>query len=100
MADHLVAILGEFLFTGPVDRDRNQLPSPEELKRKILIKGKKLRPRGVPGGCGGGGSGGSSAGLTSRHFECPETVDEETDGTGCSTPEIGNRAKANFTQGL
>ncbi len=43
MAEHLVQVLGDLLFTGEVDRERNRLPSPEELKRKILVKGKKIK---------------------------------------------------------
>ncbi len=83
MADHLVNILGDLLFTGPVDRDRSHLPSPEELRRKILLKGKKIRGKGSNGSASG------SAAVLPRHFECPEPVDEEADGTGYSTPEIG-----------
>ena len=38
MAQHLVQILGEFMVKGAVDKNRNSLPSPQDLKRKILIK--------------------------------------------------------------
>ena len=41
MADHLVDILGEILFTDEVNESRNALPSPEELKFKVLVKAKK-----------------------------------------------------------
>ena len=41
MADHLVDILGEILFTDEVNESRNTLPSPEELKFKVLVKAKK-----------------------------------------------------------
>ena len=57
------------LFTGSVDRARNVLPSPSELKRKILIKARKLKSAG-DGGCGGAGL------LGDRHFRGPTTVEE------------------------
>ena len=40
------------LFTGSVDRARNVLPSPNELKRKILIKARKLKSAGDGGVAG------------------------------------------------
>ncbi|XP_070847244.1 1-phosphatidylinositol 4,5-bisphosphate phosphodiesterase delta-3-A-like isoform X2 [Chaetodon trifascialis] len=44
MARHLQSILGDKLLTKPLsDRDPHILPSPEDLKLKILIKGKKDR---------------------------------------------------------
>jgi len=43
MADHLKS-LGDLLFADKVDLDRDHLPSPEDLKRKVLIKAKKLPP--------------------------------------------------------
>ncbi|XP_029460968.1 1-phosphatidylinositol 4,5-bisphosphate phosphodiesterase delta-4 [Rhinatrema bivittatum] len=43
MAQHLKGILGEKLLTATLDgRIPAQLPSPEELKGKILLKGKKI----------------------------------------------------------
>uniref|UniRef100_UPI00398EF2B1 1-phosphatidylinositol 4,5-bisphosphate phosphodiesterase delta-3-like n=1 Tax=Pristiophorus japonicus TaxID=55135 RepID=UPI00398EF2B1 len=43
MARHLKGILGNMLVTTTIDgKVPKELPSPEELKRKILIKGKKL----------------------------------------------------------
>ncbi|XP_008111435.1 1-phosphatidylinositol 4,5-bisphosphate phosphodiesterase delta-3 isoform X1 [Anolis carolinensis] len=43
MARHMKAILGDMLLTQPLDGDvPKQLPSPEQLKWKILVKGKKL----------------------------------------------------------
>ncbi len=60
MADHLINILGELLYRGPVDRSKSHLPSPLELKRKILIKAKKIKSRA------------SSSSLHMwHHFECP-----------------------------
>ena len=43
MASHLVNILGEALFTEPVDMNKHELPSPEFFRNKILIKTKKLQ---------------------------------------------------------
>ncbi|XP_061446455.1 1-phosphatidylinositol 4,5-bisphosphate phosphodiesterase delta-3 isoform X2 [Rhineura floridana] len=43
MAQHMKTILGDMLLTQPLDGDTpKQLPSPEQLKWKILVKGKKL----------------------------------------------------------
>lgn len=42
MADHLRTILGDLLYSAPVDESQNELPSPEKLKRKVLVKAKKL----------------------------------------------------------
>nr|XP_021530282.1 1-phosphatidylinositol 4,5-bisphosphate phosphodiesterase delta-4-like [Aotus nancymaae] len=43
MARHLTEILGEQLLSTTLDGLLpTQLPSPEELRRKILVKGKKL----------------------------------------------------------
>ncbi|NWV36859.1 PLCD3 phosphodiesterase, partial [Grantiella picta] len=53
MARHMKAILGDKLLTQPLHgQDPHDLPSPEQLKEKILVKGKKLpelwqEPRGV-----------------------------------------------------
>ncbi|KAG8443531.1 hypothetical protein GDO86_012076, partial [Hymenochirus boettgeri] len=51
MAEHLKSILGDMLLTAPLEGKLKAFPSPEQLKGKILIKGKKLdklgdRPRG------------------------------------------------------
>lgn len=44
IAQHLTEILGEQLLSTTLDGLLpTQLPSPEELRRKILVKGKKLR---------------------------------------------------------
>uniref|UniRef100_A0A8C4FEY2 Phosphoinositide phospholipase C n=1 Tax=Catagonus wagneri TaxID=51154 RepID=A0A8C4FEY2_9CETA len=44
IAAHLTQILGEQLLSTTLDGQLpTQLPSPEELRRKILVKGKKLR---------------------------------------------------------
>jgi len=44
IAEHMKSYLGPMLYTDPVGEDRTALPSPEELKHKILIKAKKLPP--------------------------------------------------------
>ncbi|XP_067825229.1 1-phosphatidylinositol 4,5-bisphosphate phosphodiesterase delta-3-like [Heptranchias perlo] len=44
MARHLKGILGDMLVTATIDgKVPKELPSPEKLKRKILIKGKKFK---------------------------------------------------------
>ncbi|KAG8446963.1 hypothetical protein GDO86_014415 [Hymenochirus boettgeri] len=45
MAYHLLNILGDMLVTKPHGADSTRLPSPEALKRKIILKGKKLSNR-------------------------------------------------------
>ncbi|XP_052555496.1 1-phosphatidylinositol 4,5-bisphosphate phosphodiesterase delta-3 isoform X1 [Tympanuchus pallidicinctus] len=43
MARHMKAILGDMLLTKPLEgQDPSVLPSPEQLKGKVLVKGKKL----------------------------------------------------------
>uniref|UniRef100_A0A8C2ZQU4 Phosphoinositide phospholipase C n=1 Tax=Cyclopterus lumpus TaxID=8103 RepID=A0A8C2ZQU4_CYCLU len=44
MAQHMKKILGDKLFNEPPNKEENYLPSPEKLKGKILIKGKRLPP--------------------------------------------------------
>jgi hypothetical protein len=44
MAEHMKTYLGSMLFADPVGEERITLPSPEELKHKILVKAKKLPP--------------------------------------------------------
>uniref|UniRef100_H3BYG3 Phosphoinositide phospholipase C n=1 Tax=Tetraodon nigroviridis TaxID=99883 RepID=H3BYG3_TETNG len=57
MAHYLVSILGEKLLRAPIDHPATgELPSPNDLKHKILIKNKKLKPK----------------------TEAEESVDEET----------------------
>ncbi len=38
MAEHMKTYLGSMLYTDPVEDHRTALPSPEELKQKILVK--------------------------------------------------------------
>ncbi|NXF51616.1 PLCD3 phosphodiesterase, partial [Oceanites oceanicus] len=43
MARHMKVILGDMLLTQPLEgQDPHDLPSPEQLKGKVLVKGKKL----------------------------------------------------------
>ncbi|KAF2983629.1 hypothetical protein EK904_005557 [Melospiza melodia maxima] len=42
MAQHMTTILQDMLLVAPVDGNKSQFPSPEQLKGKILVKGKKL----------------------------------------------------------
>ena len=47
MANHLVNILGDMLYKDPVDENKQELPSPEDLRGKVLIKAKKLPPGNI-----------------------------------------------------
>ena len=38
MAEYMISILGDKLYVGSVDEKRSRLPSPADLKMKILIK--------------------------------------------------------------
>ena len=42
MAEYLEDILGDLLYKEPVDENKTELPSPEELSYKILVKSKKI----------------------------------------------------------
>ncbi|KAM7373015.1 hypothetical protein PAMP_007901 [Pampus punctatissimus] len=44
MVQHLMRILGEMLYTDPADEEESYLPSPEALRHRILLKGKKSGP--------------------------------------------------------
>ncbi|XP_053194164.1 inactive phospholipase C-like protein 2 [Scomber japonicus] len=44
MAQHMKKILGDKLYIEPPNKEENYLPSPENLKGKILLKGKRLPP--------------------------------------------------------
>ncbi|KAG7243518.1 hypothetical protein INR49_011074 [Caranx melampygus] len=44
MAQHMKKILGDKLYIEPPNKEDNYLPSPEKLKGKILVKGKRLPP--------------------------------------------------------
>ncbi|XP_076346319.1 1-phosphatidylinositol 4,5-bisphosphate phosphodiesterase delta-4-like isoform X2 [Tachypleus tridentatus] len=49
MAEHFVNIFGDMLYTTPVSEDETDLPSPEKLIGKILLKGKKLSESTING---------------------------------------------------
>jgi len=42
MAQAMVEVFGDMLLTHPVDKNEKHLPSPAQLKRKIVLKHKKL----------------------------------------------------------
>ncbi|GFG35396.1 hypothetical protein Cfor_10126 [Coptotermes formosanus] len=44
LAKHLRDVLGDMLYTQPISEDMTFLPSPESLKRKIIVKAKKQPP--------------------------------------------------------
>lgn len=44
LAKHLRDVLGDMLYTEPVSVDMTVLPSPESLKRKVIVKAKKQPP--------------------------------------------------------
>ena len=44
MADNMREILGDMLYTDPPNDEKNEMPSPEFLKGKILVKAKRLPP--------------------------------------------------------
>lgn len=46
MAQTFQEVFGEMLISAPLDKNEKLLPSPEKLKRKIILKHKKL-PEGV-----------------------------------------------------
>ncbi|KAG1703694.1 1-phosphatidylinositol 4,5-bisphosphate phosphodiesterase delta-4 [Nymphon striatum] len=43
MASHLCDILGDLLYKVPVTEEMTMLPSPEQLKKKIIVKAKRLK---------------------------------------------------------
>ncbi|KFW93749.1 1-phosphatidylinositol 4,5-bisphosphate phosphodiesterase delta-1, partial [Phalacrocorax carbo] len=53
MAQHMTTILQDMLLVAPVDGNKSQFPSPEQLKGKILVKGKKLSRQEDPTGTNG-----------------------------------------------
>ncbi|XP_036777513.2 1-phosphatidylinositol 4,5-bisphosphate phosphodiesterase delta-1 isoform X1 [Manis pentadactyla] len=71
MARHLRAILGPMLLGQPLDGVTASLPSPEQLKGKILLKGKKLGGLLPPGG-----ESGPEAIVVSDEDEAAEMEDE------------------------
>ncbi|XP_017062298.1 1-phosphatidylinositol 4,5-bisphosphate phosphodiesterase gamma-1 [Drosophila ficusphila] len=80
MAQALIEVFGDMLLSQPCDRNEQHLPSPYQLRRKIILKHKKLPQfddisNGIPAtgslghrssslGSGGGGGGGGAIGET------------------------------------
>ncbi|XP_029099998.1 1-phosphatidylinositol 4,5-bisphosphate phosphodiesterase delta-1 isoform X1 [Monodon monoceros] len=71
MAQHLHTLLGPMLLDRPLDGVTSSLPSPEQLKGKILLKGKKLGGLFLPGG-----EGSPEATVVSDEDEAAEMEDE------------------------
>ncbi|XP_069929122.1 1-phosphatidylinositol 4,5-bisphosphate phosphodiesterase delta-1 isoform X5 [Oryctolagus cuniculus] len=71
MARHLRTLLGPMLLDRPLDGVTSSLPSPEQLKGKILLKGKKLG-----GLLPSAGEGGPEATVVSDEDEAAEMEDE------------------------
>jgi hypothetical protein len=78
MADHLRTILKDFLYMDAVDVDAKTLPSPETLKRKILVKAKKLPP-----------------GKTEEDDLDDEEDEEDVDSASRKPPEVKEAEEAN-----
>ena len=69
MAQHMIDIFGDLLHAEDVDESKTALPSPEELKHKILIKvrrGREGRKGGRKGGRERGGRKGRKKGGRQR----------------------------------
>ncbi|XP_015420348.1 PREDICTED: 1-phosphatidylinositol 4,5-bisphosphate phosphodiesterase delta-1 [Myotis davidii] len=71
MARHLSTILGSMLLDRPLEGATTSLPSPEQLKGKIVLKGKKLGGLQPPSG-----EGGPEAIVVSDEDEAAEMEDE------------------------
>ncbi|XP_074646958.1 1-phosphatidylinositol 4,5-bisphosphate phosphodiesterase gamma-1-like isoform X2 [Tubulanus polymorphus] len=67
MAQAFRDIFGEMLITDPLEKDAKQLPSPNQLKRKIILKHKKLRE-----------------GANEKWYSAPLNTDEEMDLSNCA----------------
>ncbi|XP_022599937.1 1-phosphatidylinositol 4,5-bisphosphate phosphodiesterase delta-1-like isoform X1 [Seriola dumerili] len=79
MAHHLISILGDALVTKPLGKTMpTNFPSPEELKGKFLIKGKRLNKL--------------DAAFTSNSSIEEDTVSEEDEAADCK--ENGQKAKS------
>ncbi|XP_029312862.1 1-phosphatidylinositol 4,5-bisphosphate phosphodiesterase delta-3-A-like [Cottoperca gobio] len=88
MARHLRSILGDKLLTKPLDGlDPPNLPSPEDLKGKILVKGKKEH---VVEGCSSSSSDLSSSDEEASHTEGKPSRKKEDKKPGVSklSPEL------------
>lgn len=47
MAQAMQEVFGDLLLTQPIDKNESQLPSPQQLRRKIILKHKKLPENGA-----------------------------------------------------
>ncbi|KAM9165809.1 1-phosphatidylinositol 4,5-bisphosphate phosphodiesterase delta-1 [Pangshura tecta] len=74
MAQHMKTILGDMLLVMPVDGNISDFPSPEQLKGKILVKGKKLNS--LEDTIGMNGNSGIEAEDVSDEDEAAEMEDE------------------------
>ncbi|XP_053323571.1 1-phosphatidylinositol 4,5-bisphosphate phosphodiesterase delta-1 isoform X2 [Spea bombifrons] len=74
MTQHMRSILGGALLTEPVNGKIKDFPSPEELKEKVLVKGKKLNK--LEDGLRRGSNGGGEAEEVSDEDEAAEMEDE------------------------
>ncbi|XP_005297185.2 1-phosphatidylinositol 4,5-bisphosphate phosphodiesterase delta-1 isoform X2 [Chrysemys picta bellii] len=74
MAQHMKTILGDMLLVMPVDGNTSDFPSPEQLKGKILVKGKKLNS--LEETIGMNGNSGIEAEDVSDEDEAAEMEDE------------------------
>ncbi|XP_059489127.1 1-phosphatidylinositol 4,5-bisphosphate phosphodiesterase delta-4-like isoform X2 [Neocloeon triangulifer] len=85
MAHHLASILGDMLYLEPVD-DLVQLPSPEELKHKVIVKAKKLKQ------CVRDSTDGTEESLSASEGESEE--EEEIDGEAAVNSGVKKPAHA------
>ncbi|XP_039382514.1 1-phosphatidylinositol 4,5-bisphosphate phosphodiesterase delta-1 isoform X3 [Mauremys reevesii] len=74
MAQHMKTILGDMLLIMPIDGNISDFPSPEQLKGKILVKGKKLNS--LEDTIGMNGNSGIEAEDVSDEDEAAEMDDE------------------------
>lgn len=85
MAKHFETILGNKLLKGDPDEKRKHYPSPEELKGKVLIKGKRSGKTGVAVG---------PAGDPNPADEPDDDVDEDLDGDEIAAADEATKAAA------
>ncbi|XP_068437638.1 1-phosphatidylinositol 4,5-bisphosphate phosphodiesterase delta-1a isoform X2 [Clinocottus analis] len=80
MAHYLISILGDELVSKPLGYDMpTNFPSPEELKRKFLIKGKRLNKL--------------DAALNNNSFIEEDTVSEEDEAADCKESDQNAKSK-------
>ncbi|XP_058477186.1 1-phosphatidylinositol 4,5-bisphosphate phosphodiesterase delta-3-A-like [Solea solea] len=90
MAQHLRSILGDKLLTKPLrDRDSQSLPCPEDLKGKILVKGKKELTVGDGSSSTSDFSSSDEEASKSEGKACAKRLDKKTSGSKLS-PELSD----------